>query len=124
VDVRRLAAVDMWGLYGRRWRRWVILGEFLGVALVGIVFGLYVATAGDTLGKVIGWWIVAASANYLPLSAYALLLSRPGRLEAELRDVDVPAELRYYSLAQFWAAVPLALVYFALRPGRRERDGA
>ncbi|MEH1059344.1 hypothetical protein V6U89_29570 [Micromonospora sp. CPCC 206171] len=29
LDVRRLAAIDMWGSAGARWRRWIILAEFL-----------------------------------------------------------------------------------------------
>lgn len=47
--------------------------------------------------------------------AYAIRLSRPGAVEAELADTDTGRELRRYSLLQFWAPVPLALVGFAVR---------
>src|SRR5581483_6280743 len=57
-----------------------------------------------------GAWLIGAGLNYAPLAAHALDLTRQGRLETELRDVDVAAEAGYYSRAQFWIMLPLAMV--------------
>jgi hypothetical protein len=124
VDVRRLAAVDMHGAYGRRWRRWVIVAEFLTGVLVGVPLGVVVAAnAGGPVGRVLGAWLAGACLNYVPLAWHALDLSRPGRLDRELAGVDIPAALRHYTLAQLWVAVPLLFWWLALR-GRPGGDGA
>lgn len=88
MAVRRLAAIDMHGLYGRRWRARIILAEFLVGAIGGVAAGLWVLGIADgrVLGTVFGAWLVGA-------------------------------ELRHYTFAQFWILVPLALVGFALRAG-------
>jgi len=118
VDVRRLAAVDMHGAYGRPWRRWVILAEFLLGATGGVALGVYVAAVADGWVRLLGLWIAGACLNYVPLSAHALDLSRPGRLDRELAGVDIRAALRHYTTRQLWVAVPLLFVVLALR-GRR-----
>ena len=43
------------------------------------------------------------AANYLPLTIHVLTLWPPGRLEPELRDVDLGAELRHYTRASLGA---------------------
>jgi hypothetical protein len=115
LDVRQLAAVDMVG-GGSRWRRWVILVEFVagcaGCLAIAVVLLL---GAGSWLGVGIGLWFAGVGLNYLPLAVHAVTLARPGALDRELAGVDVRARLRHYTLAQFWVFVPLALVVFALR---------
>ncbi|MFG1869092.1 hypothetical protein [Micromonospora arborensis] len=121
LDVRRLAAIDMWGSAGVRWRRWVILAEFLlGVVGVGVL-GLLAVSSGDGLRTVVGWWLIGLAVNYVPLSVHALTLIRPGALEAEIRGVDVPAELRHYTAAQLWVVVPLLVAVVAVVQWRRNR---
>jgi hypothetical protein len=39
-------------------------------------------------------WAVGAGLNYVALAAFAIALSRPGHLEAELAGVDTARELR------------------------------
>ena len=121
MDVRRLAAVDMHGLYGRPWRRWVIVAEFLTGATVGVALGVYAAAVAPGWGRLIGLWIAGACLNYVPLAAHALDLSRPGRLDRELAGVDVRAALRHYTTRQLWIAVPLLLWPLALRQRRSPR---
>jgi hypothetical protein len=53
---------------------------------------------------------LTAGLNYAPLAVHALTLVRPGALERELAGVDVPAELRHYSVRQIWVVVPLLFV--------------
>jgi hypothetical protein len=114
VDVRRLAAIDMWGSAGVRWRRWVILAEFLLGVFGGAALGLALATSGGgTFATAAGWWLVGVALNYLPLSLHALTLVRPGALEAEIEGVDVFAELRHYTTAQLWVVVPLLFLVLA-----------
>lgn len=113
LDVRRLAAIDMWGSAGVRWRRWVILAEFLLGVVGGGAIGFALVSSGGAVRPVIGWWLIGVAANYLPLSLYALVLVRPGALEAEIDGVDVFAELRHYTTAQLWVVVPLLLVVLA-----------
>jgi hypothetical protein len=118
LDVRRLAAIDMWGSAGVRWRRWVILAEFLlGVVGCGAL-GVDLVFRGD-LQTVLGCWLIGLAANYVPLSVHALTLIQPGALEAEIRGVDVPGELRHYTTAQLWVLVPMLFVVLAVRQRRR-----
>jgi hypothetical protein len=120
LDVRRLAAIDMWGSAGAGWRRWVILAEFLlGVAGPGAL-GIVAISSGG-LRAVLGCWLIGLAANYVPLSAHALALIRPGALESELRGVDIPNELRHYTTAQLWVVVPLLMIVLAVDQWRRAR---
>ena len=119
VDVRRLAAVDMYGTAGARWRRWVILAEFLvGVAGIGAL-GVVLLRAGGAGYVVAGVWALGVAANYAPLAWYALRLIRPGALEAEIAGVDVLGELRRYTTRQFWVLIPFLFVVLALRQATR-----
>lgn len=68
----------------------------------------------------IGWllfgvWLIGACLNYVPLAVYAIGFSRRGALASELSGVDIPNELRYYTKAQVWVFVPLALVVADVR---------
>ncbi len=63
-------------------------------------------------------WTLGIAANYVPLALHASSLIRPGILAAELDGVDVSAELRHYTVAQFWVLVPLLLVILAVRQQR------
>jgi hypothetical protein len=120
LNVRRLAAVDMYGTAGARWRRRVIVAEFIVGAVGGIASGLRIALSSPTVGGwLFGAWLIGMGANYLVLALHAVSLSRPGALDTELAGVDVRAELRYYSLAQLWLAVPLTVAVFALAQLRR-----
>jgi len=47
------------------------------------------------------------------LAWHASQLSHRGALDAELRGVDLPRELRRYTRLQFWIAVPLLFVGLA-----------
>ena len=115
LDVRRLAAADMWGTAGTMRRRRLIRAEFevgaVGCTLLGV---LVLASAGSVGWALVGAWLVGAGINYVPLALYARSLSRPGLLEAELCDVDLRRELRRTGLRQFWIAVPLAVAIAAL----------
>jgi hypothetical protein len=118
-DVRRLAAVDMYGGKGSPTRAKIIKWEFIVGAVFCLGLGLLsLAWHASATGIILGAWLVGAGLNYIPLALHAISLSRPGALAAELDGVDVMLELRFYGLAQLWLAVPLAIVLFALR-GRR-----
>jgi hypothetical protein len=122
LDVRRLAAVDMYGTAGARWRRRVIVAEFIVGALGGIALGLWIALSSPTVGwQLFGAWLIGMGANYLVLALHAVSLSRPGALDTELAGIDVRAELRYYSVAQMWVAIPLTVAVFSGLGGRRAR---
>jgi hypothetical protein len=116
MNVRRLAAIDMHGTSGTMRRRRVIAAEFIAGTVAAVAFGSWqlcaVASPG---GQLFGAWLVGAGLNYAPLAVYAVMLSRPGALEAELAGTDTARELRRYTLWQFWAVVPLALVAFTIR---------
>jgi hypothetical protein len=118
IDVRRLAAVDMYGSAGSRIRRRVILAEFVLGAVVGCALGVYGLVGTDGWTQFFGAWILGACLNYVPLAAHAVDLSRPGALERELHGVDVRAELRHYTKAQLWLFVPLTLVVLAIAQRR------
>jgi hypothetical protein len=124
LDVRRLAAVDMYGTVGARWRRRVIVVEFIVGAVGGIALGLWIALSSPTVGwQLFGAWLIGMGANYLVLALHAVSLSRSGALDNELAGIDVRAELHYYGLAQLWVVVPLTMAVIALsqlgRPPQR-----
>jgi hypothetical protein len=115
VEVRRLAAIDMFGTRGTMRRRRIILAEFTVGAVLMVAFGGWLAAVSSSLGgRVLGIWIIGSGLNYVPLAAYAIALSRPGALDAELAGVDTNRELRRYSILQFWIFVPLSLVVLAI----------
>ncbi|HEX8971176.1 hypothetical protein [Oryzihumus sp.] len=117
IDVRRLAAIDLWGLHGRPLRRRLITLEFaLGIVLP-MVLGSVCLTARAPFTRVVGAWLVGIALNYVPLAFQAFRLSRHGALEAELAGVDTRSELRRYSRRQFVIVIPLALLVMSfLRP--------
>ncbi|MEV6849292.1 hypothetical protein [Actinoplanes sp. NPDC051411] len=122
MDVRRLAAIDMWGTRGTRRRRRVILAEFTLGVIVAIGFGAWLLTATSGAGdRLFGAWLIGSGLNYAPLAGYAIRLSRPGALDGELAGVDTDRELRRYSVLQLWIVVPLALLVLAVRDEVKRR---
>ena len=119
--MRRLAALDMHGVAGTRRRRRLIRAEFVLGAVGCTGLGVWVAVTAPATGwKVFGAWLAGVGVNYAVVAWQAVLLSRPGALEAELAGVDIPRELRRYSVRQLWLAVPLLFAVLALRrPGKR-----
>jgi hypothetical protein len=115
MNVRRLAAIDMYGTQGTARRRRITLAEFVAGVAVSVAFGTWlVAYAPGSGSRILGIWMIGAGLNYAPLAAYAIGLSRPGALSAELAGVDTGRELRRYSVLQLWIIVPLSLVVLAV----------
>jgi hypothetical protein len=121
-EVRRLAAVDLYGTVGSRIRRRIIVAEFI-VGVVGcLALGIVVLVVGGPVGRYVGLWLCGVGINYVPLALHALDLVRPGALDRELSGVDVRAELNYYGVAQLLIAVPLLIAGVALvQLGRRRQ---
>ena len=114
-DAHVLAVIDMWGSSGARWRRWVIVAEFLaGVALPLWLGGLLLRADGfvPTVLTVCFWGVAA---NYAVLSSHAISLLRPGQLEAAIDGIDVAGTLRYYMTAQLRVVVPFLLPFLEMR---------
>jgi len=118
LDVRRLAALDMWGTAGTARRRRLIRAEFVLGAVGCTALGALALAGGGGWMTVVGLWLVGAGINYVPLALHARSLSRPGALEAELAGVDVRRELRRAGAQQLWIAVPLAVAVSAAVAGR------
>lgn len=122
VDVRRLAAVDMHGARGTRLRCVVITAEFVLGATLGTAIGIFVAATAEGAGwQLFGAWVAGCCVNYVPLSIHALALFSDDALRAELATADIASELRYYTSAQLWIAVPLLFVILAVLQARRKR---
>ncbi len=122
VDVRRLAAIDMYGARGATRRRWIILAEFIAGAVVMVALGAWLtAVSAGPAGRAFGIWIIGSGLNYAPLAGYAIALSRSGALDAELAGADTGRELRRYSVLQLWIFVPLSLVILAAHSALRRR---
>jgi hypothetical protein len=122
LEVKRLAAADMWGTAGSPRRRRIIRAEFFVGALGCTALGVLVILAGR------GWWLangallLGIGANYVPLALSAQSLSRPGALEREVAGLDRRGELRRASVQQLWILVPGALVVAALVRAVTRRD--
>ncbi|MEU8154162.1 hypothetical protein AB0B94_10920 [Micromonospora sp. NPDC048986] len=122
MNVRRLAAIDMYGSRGTTRRRRIILAEFLVGVVLMVTWGCWLLASANGSGtRAFGLWLVGAGLNYAPLSLYALALMRPGALDAELTGVDTDGELRRYTVLQLWVFVPLALVVSAIRDALARR---
>ncbi len=106
----------MYGLRGTARRRRLILAEFVLGAVAVVAFGTwFITAAGRPVDRYVGIVIVGIGLNYVPLSLYAMSLSRPGALDAELAGVDTAREIRRYGVLQLWILVPLSLVVLAAR---------
>jgi hypothetical protein len=122
MNVRRLAAIDMYGTRGTTRRRRIILAEFVLGVIIMVAFGLGLVSRSPGLGGLaFGLWVIGAGLNYAPLAAYAVVLSRPGALDAELAGVATGPELRRYAVLQLWIFVPLSLVVLAVRDALARR---
>ncbi|MEU8114990.1 hypothetical protein [Micromonospora sp. NPDC048947] len=122
MNVRRLAAIDMYGSRGTTRRRRIILAEFLVGVVLMVTWGCWLLASANGFGtRAFGLWLVGAGLNYAPLSLYALALMRPGALDVELAGVDTDRELRRYTVLQLWVFVPFALVVFAIRDALARR---
>ena len=113
VSVRRLAALDMHGRYGRRWRQWLITAEFIVGVLGCSTLGILSLAQAAVFSRALGAWLLGVSLNYLPLAIHAASLLRDDRLKSELPNVDL-AEFSRYARLQFLIAVPGALALLGL----------
>jgi hypothetical protein len=122
MNVKRLAAIDMYGTRGSTRRRRIILAEFVLGVFVTVAFGVWlVSRSPGPGGLAFGFWVIGAGLNYAPLAVYAIGLSRSGALDAELAGVATGPELRRYSVLQLWIFVPLSLVVLAVRDALARR---
>jgi len=117
VDVRKLAAVDMAWLGVR-----VILAEYAFGVLLPLALGALSLRSGlrGTSGAelLLGVWLLAIAANYVPLFLYALAIARAGSVEQEGRPEI--ARAHRYGLQQVMILVPLFVVILSLlQEGRR-----
>jgi hypothetical protein len=126
LNVRRLAALDLYGTTGSARRRRLIRAEFIIGTAGCTLLGALALMSGSGWAIVLGIWLIATGMNYLPLAISAQSLSRPGALEAELVGTDLPRELRQAGARQLWILIPLAVVIAALAQAwsrRRQRHG-
>ena len=111
MNVRRLAAIDMYGTSGTARRKRIIRAEFTAALAATVALGTWIVVGASGLGtRILGIWLIGAGLNHAPLAAFAISLSRPGALEAELANADTGRELRRYSVLQLWILVPLSLI--------------
>jgi hypothetical protein len=119
MNVRRLAAIDMFGTKGAPRRARIVLAEFVVGVVVMVPLGIWIDAAASNAGsRVFGAWLMGAGLNYAPLAAHAVTLRRPGALQTELAGVDTGRELRRYGVRQLWIAVPLSLLAFEIAAHR------
>jgi hypothetical protein len=124
TNVRRLAAVDMYGTAGTIRRRRIILVEFIVGALACPALGASLLGVGAGSQLWLDVWLIGIGINYLPLAIHGLTLARPGALERELAGVDIGKELRRYGFAQVWILVPFLVAIVALFQIRRRQPTA
>jgi hypothetical protein len=110
VDVRRLAAIDMYGRYGSKRRRRLILAEFVLAAIDIPLLGLTIVLAPSLPRVFLGAYLIGVGLNFVPLALHAISMSRAGRLGAELAGVDVAAEVRRYTAKHLFIGIPLLVL--------------
>ena len=115
MNVRRLAAIDMHGLYGTTRRRRIVLIEFILAVLVMVAAGIIILlTASSVGGFAFGGGLTGCGLNHAPLAVHEITLRRPGALDRELSGIDPSPELRRYSVLQLWVFIPLSLLVWDL----------
>jgi hypothetical protein len=110
IDVRRLAAIDMYGRHGSKRRRRLILAEFVLASIDIPLLGLTIVLAPSVPRVFLGAYLIGVGLNFVPLALHAISMSRAGRLGAELAGVDVAAELRRYTAKQLFIGIPLLVL--------------
>jgi hypothetical protein len=75
LNVRRLAALDLYGTTGSARRRRLIRAEFIIGAAGCTLLGALALMSGSGWAIVLGGWLVATGMNYLPLAISAQSLS-------------------------------------------------
>ncbi len=108
----------MHGTAGSDLRRRVIVAEFVLGTLGGLAIGIFLIASAQPVGLVVGVYAIGVGLNYLPLASHAISLRGRARLRAELRGVDVAAELRRYTRSQFWVFVPFLFLWLEARARR------
>ena len=113
LDVRRLAAIDMYGRRGSTRRRRLILAEFMLATIDAPLLGLaMLLAASSALPALLGAYLMGVGLNFVPLALHAISLSRASRLDAELAGVDVRAELKRYAAKQLLIGIPMLVLLF------------
>jgi hypothetical protein len=86
VNIRRLAAVDMYGTRGAKRHRRIIRAKLITGAVVMVAFGVWLAASS---GRAVRFCIIGCG-----LDNALLAVRRPGALDAELVGVDIGRDLR------------------------------
>lgn len=121
LNVRRLAAIGLYGRAGQPLRRRLILGEFVAAMALGLGLGILILLhTRNSAALVVGAWATGVGFNYVFILGHALTLLRPGAITRELAGVDVGRELGRYGLLQAWALVPFLLAGLATVQLRKE----
>ena len=110
IDVRRLAAIDMYGRHGSKRRRRLILAEFVLAAIDIPLLGLTIVLAPALPRVFLGAYLIGVGLNFVPLALHAISMSRAGLLGTELAGVDVAAELRRYTAKHLFIGIPLLVL--------------
>jgi hypothetical protein len=123
ISIRKLAAVDMAWLGAR-----VIVAEYAVGVVLPLILGLISIRSGlsgpATPGweTVLGFWLVAIAANYIPLFIYAVLIARGGTVKEEGQPEI--ARAKRYGVQQAIILVPFLVVVLALvQESRRRPNG-
>jgi hypothetical protein len=120
IEIRKLAAVDMVWLGTR-----IIVAEYAcGVVLplaLGVLTLHHAWSDGQpfSLQRLLGWWLIGISANYVPLLLYAVSIARSGSVETE--GAPELARASRYGVQQSMILVPLLVVVVALFQEHRKR---
>jgi hypothetical protein len=116
MNVRRLAALDLYGRSGTRRRKRIVLAEFVVTTVLGLALGVLILASGPSLGTgVFGVGLIGIGANYGALSVHAVALARGAALHEALAGVDTERARRDYSLRQLTLAIPFWVAAQALR---------
>jgi len=111
IDVRRLAALDMYGRHGNKRRRRLILAEFVLAAIDVPLLGLAILRAASSAPQaLLGAYLIGVGLNFIPLALHAISMARADRLDAELAGLDVQAELKHYTARQLFIGIPALML--------------
>ena len=120
-NVRRLAALDMYGSNGARLRRAVIRAEYWFGVIGCFALGALAVALFDGWAVLFGVWLLTIGLNYVPLALFGELYSKPGSLDAYLHREPIGREWKSLNATQFWIFVPFVMVVLAVVQLRARR---
>lgn len=118
IEPRKLAAIDI-ALLGSK----IIIAEFAGGVILCAALGVFVLlkSHGSFAQLLLGAYLISLALNYIPMSVYALEMTRANTARSELGDElnEQRRAMGKYRRQSLWLLVPFVVPIIALAQRRK-----